>query len=156
MDAGEGEFGDEELALLKERIAEEAAVAMEKARVKAAAAKRKAQAEALATRQAAKRTKESKMDLDATKAAAGSRRRGQVSNRLRQGARSPTAKAKAEAQLKLAREEMEAAKKALATASTKKTDEKTVKSVKTAKTAPKAASPNLRLRRRLSKLHPRT
>ena len=141
VDAGEGEFGDEELALLKERIAEEAAVAMEKARVKAAAAKKaKAQAEALATRQAAKRTKESKMDLDATKAAAEAAAVAKSPASAKAKALA-TAKAKAEAQLKLAREEMEAAKKALATASTKKTDEKTVKSVKTAKTAPKAASP---------------
>ena len=141
VDAGEGEFGDEELALLKERIAEEAAVAMEKARVKAAAAKKaKAQAEALATRQAAKRTKESKMDLDATKAAAEAAAVAKSPASAKAKALA-TAKAKAEAQLKLAREEMEAAKKALATASTKKTDEKTVKSVKSAKTAPKAASP---------------
>jgi len=141
VDAGEGEFGDEELALLKERIAEEAAVAMEKARVKAAAAKKaKAQAEALATRQAAKRTKESKMDLDATKAAAEAAAVAKSPASAKAKALA-TAKAKAEAQLKLAREEMEAAKKALATASTKKTDEKTMKSVKSAKTAPKAASP---------------
>ena len=124
-DASEGEFGDDELALLKERIAEEAAVAMEKARVKAAAAKKaRMQAEALAVRQAAKRTKEIKADVDATEAAAEAAAVAESPASAKAKALA-AAKAKAEAQLKLAREEMEAAKKALASASAKKTGEKT-------------------------------
>ena len=135
-DASEGEFGDDELALLKERIAEEAAVAMEKARVKAAAAKKaRMQAEALAVRQAAKRTKEIKADVDATKAAAEAAAVAESPASSKAKALA-AAKAKAEAQLKLAREEMEAAKKALASASAKKTGEKTEVPV-----APKMASP---------------
>ena len=144
-DASEGEFGDDELALLKERIAEEAAVAMEKARVKAAAAKKaRMQAEALAVRQAAKRTKEIKADVDATKAAAEAAAVAESPASSKAKALA-AAKAKAEAQLKLAREEMEAAKKALASASAKKTGEKTevpvAPKVSDSVAAPKMASP---------------
>ena len=125
-----GEFGDDELAVLKHRLQQEADVAMDKARIKADAAKKvKTQMEALAMKaKAAKKAAK----VDAVPVAVTEAKTDELTPAQKKQIEIAKAKAAAEAQLKAAREEMFAAKAALEAT-------KTAKPVAAAKPAPVAA-----------------
>jgi len=129
VDEFTGEFGDDELAVLKARLRQEAEIAKDKARVKADAAKKvKIQIEALAAKAKAAEAKAAEAKVAEAKAAGAkaAEATAPVVDRLTPAQKKQReiakAKAVAEAQLRAAREEMFAAKQALAAASVSKPD----------------------------------